>query len=253
LEEGGSVMRRRDRGFGCLQLAGAGCLVIVVLAVVLGILLYFKAEDWARAAGAKIVEVAAEEVMDEVGLSDEEKSSAIGPVREFASKIRDGEASAEQIAAVVEEFAEGRAWAALLMRGFLTKYLEPSELSDEEKAAGRVVVGRFTEGLLKESIPRERLEEISNIVTYETVGADGEKERKLKESITTDELKSCLTIMKDAADTGGVESKEFIHDIGEMIGQAIERGMARPSGQDTDDHPARDAGKAGPGPADPGR
>jgi len=246
-------MRQRDRGFGCLQLAGVGCLVIVALVVVLGIVLYFKAEDWARAAAAKFVEVAADEVMDEVGLSDEEKRSASGPVREFARKIRDGEASAEQIAAVVEEFAEGKAWAALLMRGFQTKYLDPSELSEEGKAAGRVVVGRFTEGLLKESIPQERLEEISNIVTYKITGTDGQEQRKLKESITADELKSCLAIMKDAADTGGVDNREFTHDIGEMIGQAIERGMAKPSGEVPEDRPVEDAGKAAPGPADPGQ
>ena len=72
--------------------------------------------------------------------------------------------------------------------------------------------------------------------------------RKLKESITTDELKSCLAIMKDAADTGGVEDKEFAHDIGEMIGQAIERGMAKPSGQDTYDRPASDRGTPDSGP-----
>jgi len=231
-------MRRRDRGFGCAQAAGVGCLVIVVLAIVL----YFKAEDWARAAGAKLVEVAAEQVMDEVGLSEEEKRSASVPVREFARKIRDGEASAEQIAAVVEEFAEGKAWAALLMRGFSKKYLEPSELSDEEKAGGRVTVGRFTEGLLKDSIPKERLEEISNVVTHETVGADGAKERRLKESITTDELKSCLAIMKGAADSAGVENKEFAHDIGEMIGQAIDRGMAKPSDLSPENRPAPHSG-----------
>jgi hypothetical protein len=193
----------------------------------LGIVAYFKAESWARSAGATLVEVMTEQIMDEMGLSEEEKSSASVPVREFTQKIRDGEASMEQIKAVAEEFAEGKAWAALLLRGFQTKYLEPSELTDDEKAAGRVLVGRFTDGLLKESIPMERLNEISEIVTYETTDADGDEQRKLKDSITIEELKSCLAIMKEAADKGGVEDREFTHDIGEMIGDAIDKGMAR--------------------------
>ncbi|MHC5058330.1 MAG: hypothetical protein ACYTKD_27045 [Planctomycetota bacterium] len=219
-------MRRLDRGFGCLQAAGIGCLALIGLAVVLGIVVYSKAESWARAAGATLVEAVTEQAMSEAGLSEEEKDSAREPVREFARKIRDGEVSAEQVAAVVEEFAEGGAWAVLLMRGFQTKYLEPSDLPEEEKAAGRVTVGRFVEGLLRETVPTKRLGEISDIVTYETAGPDGEKQHKLKDSITTEELRSSLSIMKDAADAAGVEDREFTRDIGEMIGQAIERGMA---------------------------
>ena len=219
-------MDGRDRGFGCLQLAGIGCLALVCLAVVLGIVLYFKAESWARAAGAKLAEVMVEEMVEEVGLSEEEKLSVRKSVREFARKIREGEVSAEQIAAVLEEFAEGGAWAALLMRGFETKYLEPSDLPEEEKAAGRVTVGRFVEGLASEDVPAKRLEEISDIVTYEAVGSDGRKQRRLKDSITTEELRACLSTMKDAADAAGVEDRQFTHDIGEMIEAAIGRGMA---------------------------
>lgn len=233
-----------------MQMAGVGCLVLVGLAVLLGIVLYFKAETWARSAAAKVVEIIAEEVMDEVGLSEEEKRSASKPVREFAQKVRDGEASMEQIAAVAKEFAEGKAWAALLMRGFQTKYLEPSELTDDEKAAGRVLVGRFTDGLLKESIPMERLEEISDIVSVKTTGADGKEQVKLKDTITIEELKSCLVIMKDAADKGGVEDREFTHDIGEMIGEAIEKGMAR--GAEAEKRRAEDSDSSDPQPPDSG-
>ncbi len=219
-------MRRRDRGFGCLQLAGVGCLAIIGLAVVLGIVLYFKAEGWARAGGAKLVEVITEQAMAEVGLSEEEKRSAREPVREFARKIRDGEVSAEQVAAVLKEFVDGGAWAPLLMRGFETKYLAPSDLPEEEKSAGHVTISRFVEGLTGEAIPQKRLEDISGVVTYEAVGSDGQKQRKLKDSITTEELRSCLSIMKGAADEAGIEDREFTHDIGEMIGQAIEKGIA---------------------------
>ena len=81
-----------------------------------------------------------------------------------------------------------------------------------------------------ESIPSSKAEEISDLVTYETTGPGGETTHKLKESITTEELKSCIKIMKDAADGAAIEEKEFTFDIADEIKKAIEKGMAKTAG-----------------------
>ena len=217
-------------GFGCAKMAGVGCLVLIVLGVVVGLVVWAKWEGWARAAGAAGVELVAEEMMSELGLTEEEKDGAMGPVREFAQQIRDGEVTLAQAIAVGEELVDGPAFAVLLTRGFEGKYLAASELSDAEKQEGHVTLTRFAQGVSTERIPTTKAEEISQIVTIETTDSEGETTKELKETITTEELKSCLAIMKDSADAAGVEDREFTFDLAEEIRKAIENGMGAPSG-----------------------
>ena len=223
-------MGEEKQGLGCGAKVGIGCGVLAVIGIVLALVVVVKAKDWARTAGAAVLEIAAEAMMDEFELPEDEKTAAMEPVREFAQQIRDGNVTLEQIAAVGEALTEGPAIAAVLMRGFEAKYLAKSELPDEEKAEARVTISRFVHGVSTESIPSGKVEEISGLVTYETTGPGGETTHNLKESITTEELRSCIKIMKDAADGAAIEEKEFTFDVAEEIRKAIEKGMATTAG-----------------------
>jgi hypothetical protein len=223
-------MGEEKQGLGCGAKVGIGCGVLAVIGIVLGVVVYVKAKDLARVAGAKGVEIVAEAMMDEAELAADEKAAAMEPVREFAQQIRDGKVTLEQAIAVGEALAKGPAFAAVLMRGFEAKYLAKSELPDEEKAEARVTISRFVHGVSTEMIPPSKAEEISNLVTYETTGPGGEKTTTLKESITTEELRSCIKVMKDAADGAGIEDTEFTFDIADEIRKAIEKGMATTAG-----------------------
>ncbi len=140
-------------GFGCAKMAGVGCLVLIVLGVVVGLVVYVKAKDWARAGAAKLAEIGGEGLMEQAGLSEAERESAMEPIREFAQQIRDGDVTLEQGMAVMKELAEGPAFAVLLTRGFEGKYLAASELSDAEKQEGHVTLTRFAQGVSTERIP----------------------------------------------------------------------------------------------------
>ncbi len=223
-------MRRRQKGFGCLEAAGIGCLVLVVLGLVAGAVVYYKWESWARTAGAKLAEAAAGSMMDELGIPADEKEAAMKPVREFTRKIRDGEVSMEQVGAVAKALKEGPALAAMLARGFEARYLNPSDLPEEEKKAGHVAISRFVQGVSTGKIPKEKPKEIRDVCTVKTVDAEGNEKRKLKDSITTEELKSCLKTMKDAADAAEIEDREFKVDLAAEIRKAIEAGMEKGPG-----------------------
>ncbi|MHC4198637.1 MAG: hypothetical protein ACYSU0_01400 [Planctomycetota bacterium] len=226
-------MRRRQKGFGCLEAAGVGCLVLIVLGLIAGVVVYFKWESWVRSIAAGAGEIAADSMMDNLGIPADEKEAAMKPVREFAQRIRDGEVGLEQVGAIAEALAEGPALAAIMARGFEVKYLGPSDLPEEEKKAGHISISRFVQGVSTGKIPKEKAEQIGDICTVETVDDDGDQTRKLKDSITTEELKSCLGIMKDAADAAGIEDKEFKVDLAAEIRKAIETGMAKKPGGGT--------------------
>lgn len=215
-----------QKRFGCAKMAGVGCLVLVAIGIVAGMVVYFKAKDWARAGIAAVTEKVTEKMVKELGLSEAERESAMEPIREFAQRIRDGEVSLEQGGRVMEALTEGPAFAVLMMHVFERKYLAGPELSEEEKQEGHVTITRFVRGVSTGSIPKTKIEEISKIVMLETTDSEGETTKKPKDTITAEELKSCLTIMKDSADAAGIEEKEFTFDLGEEIRKAIEKGMA---------------------------
>jgi len=227
-------MRRRQKGFGCLEAAGIGCLVLLVLGLIVGVFLYkyyrMRVKDMARFEGALLVEAAADGMMDDLGIPADEQRAAMKPVGEFVGRILDGEVNIEQVGAVAEALAEGPALAAVLARGFEVKYLGPSDLPEDEKKAGHIGISRFVQGVSTGKIPKETAEEIGDMCTVKTVDDDGDETRKLKDSITAEELKSCLMIMKDAADAAGIENKEFKVDLAAEIRKAIETGMEKGPG-----------------------
>ena len=83
-------MGEEKQGLGCGAKVGIGCGVLAVIGIVLALVVYIKAKDFARVAGAKGVEIVAEEMMNEAELPEDEKTAAMEPVREFAQQIRDG-------------------------------------------------------------------------------------------------------------------------------------------------------------------
>ncbi len=217
------------KGFGCLHAAGIGCLVLVVIGVIAGVVVYYKAGSWARAAVAVGVEAAAEKTMENLNLPQDEMNAAMEPIREFTQKIRDGEVTLEQALAVGEALAGGPALAAVMARGFEVKYLHPSDLPDDEKQAGHVAISRFVNGVSTDRIPdekaKEKVKEIGDIVTVKTTDSAGKTTKQPKDALTAEELRSCLKIMKDAADAAGVEQREFVVDLAAEIRKAIAIGL----------------------------
>ena len=106
------------------------------------------------------------------------------------------------------------------------KYVQAGALSEDEKKAAHITVTRFTQGLIDETVSTETKDEITAIVTETSVDSSGDESTDLKDSITDEELKECLKLMKDAADKAGIENKEFKVDIAEEIRKAIEAGLA---------------------------
>lgn len=212
----------KSSGSGCLKAAGIGCLVVIVLVVVAGWLVYSNIGKIT----SKVMVVAAEQAFTAMNMPEGEKQAAMVPIRELADKIAAGEITKEQAMSVLNSLAEGPLPIAITMRAFQVKYVDASSLPAEEKKEAAVSISRFARGLMDEKIDRSKGEEVAGIVTVKTTGANGQETSQLKEAITSDELKQCLQIMKDAADKAGIENKMFPVDLAAEIRKAIQKGMA---------------------------
>jgi len=203
------------------QYAGIGCCAAVVIASVTCYLAQRCGPALVRAGTAKVAIGQAERLMDDMKLPDDEKEALMAPIRAFALKFKDGEVTLEQAAVVARQ----PAIVALMARGFETKYLEPSALPTAEKKAAHVTVSRFTQGVVTEKVGSAKAREIADIITVETTVLGDKKILKLKDAITTDELRKCLKIMKRSADGARIAKKKFDIDLAAELRMATEMGM----------------------------
>ncbi len=228
---------RRGGSNTCLTILGIGCLGMLILAVAAGLVIYFKGGDIVRAGAAKVTEAAVEEMLKELQIPAGEREAAMAPVREFAQQIRAKKVSWEQGGEILKEVAEGPVSVVVMARTFEVKYLQPSPLSPEEKAAGHVNVSRFAHGISEAKIPREKGQPILDIITEKGSDSRGRNRDKLRDSITGEELARCLKIAKDEADAAGIENKEHPIDLAREIRKAIDRGMNARGGPGTPPSP----------------
>ena len=225
-QAGQQAVQQEKKGKGCGKAAGIGCVVVLIVLLIGGIFVVRNGKKIGASVIAKFTVVATEGMLEGIQLPPEEKESAMVPVRELAEKIRNLEVSVEQAKAIGKALAEGPVATVILMRGAELKYLEGSSLSEEEKQAGRMTISRFTRGVTEKKIGSEKIQHVTGMLSTKTVDNEGKEVVSMKESITTDELKNCLSFMKNAADGAGIEDKEFAVDIASEIREAIDTGMA---------------------------
>lgn len=215
-----------SKGSKVLSCLGVGCLVLLVAGVASGYYVWIKKDEWARRAAAFTAEKMFEGVVDGLNIPEKEKKAVMKPVRAFAQEIREGKVSMEQGTAVMQALVKGPLVVILMLRAFETKYLEPSALSEEEKENARVQISRYAHGLVTEKIPQKETDKISAIVAVTTADSHGNTKKTLKESLSDEEVRQCLKIMKTATAEAGIPEREFKFDVTKEIQKAIAKGMA---------------------------
>lgn len=221
----GTDVPEQKSGDGCGKAIGIGCLVMLVVLCICGFLVVKFKDRIFCSIMAKGTLVAGEGILGQTQLPEAEREAAMVPIRELAEKIKRGEVSKEQAAAIAEAFAEGPLLMLMMARGAELKYLVPSELPDEEKKAGSITLSRFAWGMTEQKIDNAKAQAAFDKISIKTRDADGKETVQLKQSLTTEELREWLQIMKDAADAAGIEDKHFEVNIPEEIRKAIDAGL----------------------------
>jgi hypothetical protein len=215
-------------GSGCLKATGIGCGVVLLLAVIAGGVLVTTRDRWMPVLAAKSMVMVAGAMLDQLKIPADEKEAALVPIRELAQKVRAREVSMEQAEKMFKVIADGPLPTYLTLRAFELSYVAPSALSVDEKKEASLTISRFMRGLVSGRIEKAKGEEIRGIVVEKKQGPDGKDVTELKATITGEELKKCLAIMKSAADEAGIEAGEYRIDLATEIRRSIEQGLAAP-------------------------
>ncbi|MEK7866934.1 MAG: hypothetical protein AAB434_09655 [Planctomycetota bacterium] len=205
---------------GCLIVAA----ILVVLAACAGVYVALKWKSWA----ADAARAAVRDSVEGSQLSEDQKKRVIARIDRFADDFESGKVSIEQVTKVFEEIASGPLLPLTMVYAAKEKYIKPSALSADEKAAGTRSLERVARGVYEKKIPQSALEELTAPIS--TTNAQGQKQ--LKETLTTEELNAFLAAAKKKADDAGMPDEAFTVDIATEIENAIDKATgAAPSGK----------------------
>jgi len=207
-------------GGGCLKALGCGCLILVLGAVLLGVGAYLNREALLAFGIKQFARVIAEEQMR---LPGEEVEAVMRPIGELADRVSEGEISQEEGQAILKRLVEGDEGAAVLLRGFETRYIDHEGLVPEERRGeAALAVNRFANGLLDDRIPRSALAPVGDVVLVE----DAAGNPQLKEPLTAADVQQVIGILEDANAEHGVDDAYDALDLEALVRRAIDEAVA---------------------------
>jgi hypothetical protein len=160
-------------------------------------------------------------VVRDSDLEEEEKQAIIAQVNRVVDQYQSGKITTEDLGRIMEELAESPLMGAILIRSVEVKYIEPSGLSEEEKADARVTLQRVLRGMYEEKLKPDDIEAAMELVSYET--ANGQ--RQLKDRVSDEELRAFLQECKLQADEAEVPDEPYEVQISEELKRAIDRAL----------------------------
>jgi glucose-6-phosphate isomerase len=156
------------------------------------------------------------------------RAAVLEPIIEFTLDVKAGRVPAEQAALVLEELAKARVVGPVIAPVFQKFYIDPSHLSPEEKEILARDLSRYAEGLRVEKIPERSSQEIWALISEPQPGTGNDPDtRHLKKSLTPEELKTVMEIMRTTAEQAGIAEQIFTFQPGDEVRQAIQRGLLR--------------------------
>jgi hypothetical protein len=198
-----------------------GCLVasLVTLVLCAGVAWYVVSN--VKTLATKFAREAIVGAVQQSELDDEEKQAIIAQVDRVVEQYQAGHITLEDLGRIMEELAESPLMGAIMIRSIETKYLAPSGLSDEEKAAARLTLGRVLRGVYEERIAPDDLNAALDYVTVST--PDGQRE--LKSVVSDEDLRGLLAECKRLADEAEVPDEPYEVRISEEFRRAIDRAL----------------------------
>lgn len=197
--------------------AATGCLIalaILVLALIGGgVYVYMNWKGWAAAG----VQAVAREVVNNSDLPDDQKTAILAEITTLTDDFKAGKITLEELQRVGEAVAESPLIPLAAVAAARQKYVEPSDMTDEEKASAIRSLQRFARGVHEKKIPVEAIEDVVKPIT--TLRPDGQWE--LKETPTRLELDQFVENAKSQADAAEIPDEPFDLNIAEELKKAI--------------------------------
>jgi hypothetical protein len=203
-----------------------GCLIaiIAVVLVIVGAVVYV-AMNFDRVVSEGFA-LAMNIMIAQSDLPQEEKSEIIEILDQLKEGYQAGDISLEELGLILEAMSSCPALAIGVMIQFEASYVEPSNLSDEEKIIAKLDLNRFAQGLSSGLISWGETREISAPI----MATDEEGNHSLREpsEVTDNEIREVVAAVKYVVDEAGISRTMVEIDISEEFKKTIEEVLERP-------------------------
>lgn len=203
------------RGRGCFKTLAMGCLTAVVLMSILGYVVIRNI----RGISANLVRDRAVRMVKESELPEEQIQGLIHQVDRVASEFKRGNLTVEDVMRLADKVAEGPLFPLAMLAVAEDRYVEPSDLDEEEKRRASLALQRFARGVAEGCIPRQDIRSIVAKITWTTP----EGEPRMMEQLSDEELRELLEEAEQAADDADISDEPYRPDIAAKAGQIVDR------------------------------
>ncbi|MBA2113956.1 hypothetical protein [Bremerella alba] len=223
-----SVEEPKKSGGGCTT-AIIGCLVVclVLAGIACGVGYYVYINIGVMA--ANLAETQLNAAIDEFDLPEDQKNGMKDQVSRVAQGYRDGDISMEQLGSVAENILESPAFTAVPVEIARSKYIEPSDLSDEEKAEATKELQRIAQGAFEKKISEDELKALLN---GRIADEQPDGNLQFRNDVSDEDLRELVTAAKKLADEKGVADQNFNIDLAAELKKAVDTALQGPGGKE---------------------
>jgi len=188
--------------------------ILFLCVVIGGIYVAMHMKEWA----ADFANLAAQEVIKNSGLPDDQRTAILTEIKQFGDDYKSGKVSNEDLMRVAKTVSESPLLPLAGVQMARHKYIEPSDMTEQQKAEAVLAVQRFARGVYEKKIPKEDIDDITKPI------ADLRGNGRLKENPTRMELDQFIAHAKARADAAMIPNEPFDLDIAEELKKAIHGG-----------------------------
>ncbi len=220
-----TVEEPKKSGGGCTT-AIIGCLVVclVLAGVACGVGYYVYLNFGIMA--ANLAESQLNSAIDEFDLPEDQKKGMKEQVSRVAKGYRDGDISMEQLGGVAENILESPAFTAVPVEIARSKYIEPSGLSDEEKADAKKQLQRIAHGAFEKKISEE---ELKALLDGRIADEQPDGNLQFRDDVPDEDLRDLIVAAKELADEKEVADQNFEIDLAAELKKAVDKALLGPS------------------------
>ena len=192
--------------------------VLFLCVVISGVYVALHWKQWA----ANAANAAAQGIVQESGLPDDQKEEILAEIRNLGDDFKTGKISTEELGQIMKNVAESPLIALAGVQAARQKYIEPSDMTEKEKAAGVFLLQRLARGGYEQKNSQERLDDVVKPIA--DLRANGNW--RLKEHPTRMEIDQFLDNAKARADEAMIPNEPFDLNIADELRKAIHRAEA---------------------------
>ncbi len=212
--------KKSSGGSTCLKAGLIGCGVLLLVGAVTVFLVVKNFKNIALS-GARLVAVS---VINDSGMSAEEKKEFIRHVDRLVDGAKAGKVSDEQLKQLMEELAASPLIPMAIVSAADKKYVQPSGLSAEEKKRGKLDLQRLGRGVTEKAasgepkIGQKDLDEILGLISV----TDTQGQKQIKEKLTDEEVRAFLAKVREKADAASIPEEPYEVKPAEEFGRIVD-------------------------------